>query len=86
MEQVQDVLISFFEKRPSAKIETEMTQYKDILITITENKKVLQIGVLINNEGSYDTPVIMNRFMFDLREADKLLESIYMALQGNPTK
>lgn len=39
MEQVQDVLISFFEKRPSAKIETEMTQYKDILITITENKK-----------------------------------------------
>ena len=86
MEQVQDALLKFFEKRPSANIEIEKTQYKDILITVTDNKKVIQIGVLISNDGTYDTPVIMNRFMFDLREADKLVESIYMALQGNPTK
>jgi hypothetical protein len=86
MEQVREALFNFFEKKPSAKIQTELTQYKDILITVTDNQKVIQIGVLVNNDGTYDTPVIMNRFMFDLREADRLVESIYMSLQGNPTK
>jgi hypothetical protein len=76
---IREVLKDLF-TNTEIKFQTETTKFKDIIVTITDQSRILQIGIFINSSKKYSSPFIMNSTLVNRAEVNvvmNLLSSIF---------